>query len=91
MVDYVSKFDKFVVDDLFFVDFIGKSKKEIVVDFVDKVFWYFFLFLFIVFNVVYWVFFIIFVWDWLVEDCFWNWKSIYKKNLLREFFEVEFV
>lgn len=89
MVDYASKSDKSVVDDSSLADLIGKSKKETAADFVDKVSRYLFPLLFIAFNVAYWVFFTIFVWDWLTEDRFWNWKSIHKNNLPRELFEVE--
>lgn len=59
MADQASKADKSVLDDAAIEDFLGTSKKETAADYIDKASRVLFPFLFIAFNVVYWVYFTI--------------------------------
>ena len=59
MADQASKANKSVMDDSAVEDFMGTSKKETATDYIDKASRFLFPFLFIVFNVVYWVYFTI--------------------------------
>ena len=57
MVEQASKANKSVVDDAAIEEFIGTSKKEMAAEYTDKASQVLFPLLFIVFNVVYWVYF----------------------------------
>ena len=59
MADKASKANKSVMDDAEIEDFIGTSKKETAADYIDRSSRVLFPFLFIAFNVVYWVYFTI--------------------------------
>ena len=57
MVEQASKANKAVVDDAAIEEFIGMSKKEMAAEYTDKTSRVLFPMLFVIFNVVYWVYF----------------------------------
>ena len=62
MVEQASKANKSVLDDAAVEDFIGKSKKEMAAEFVDKASRVLFPLSFVIFNIVYWVYFSVAGW-----------------------------
>ena len=60
MVNLASKANRSVVDDAAIGDFLGTSKKETAAIYIDKASQVLFPLLFIVFNVVYWVYYTLF-------------------------------
>ena len=57
MVEQASKANKSVVDDAAIEEFIGTSNKEMAADYTDKASRVLFPLVFVIFNIIYWVYF----------------------------------